>query len=198
VQRVDLSVDAAQLRELLACDPYAHAGRQLPQPPVDAVDHPRVVQRAALQGALKLGAQLEQMPAQPVHGPGPLGDEILAVIEQQADLHRPLVQVRDGELLDPVLDHRAGDRERVDLIGLARLALPLARGTHPLRCHPDDPLAGGQQRLLKAPGDVPDRPFVWLTPNEADLRRTTATQGESHASIKSRRWSSGGDGRHEH
>ncbi len=40
------------------------------------------------------------------------------------------------------------------------------------------------------------RPFVWLTPNEADLRRTIVTRGESHASIKSRRWSSGGGGRH--
>ncbi len=40
------------------------------------------------------------------------------------------------------------------------------------------------------------RPFVWLAPNEADLRRTTVTRGESHASINSRRWSSDGGGRH--
>ncbi len=47
---------------------------------------------------------------------------------------------------------------------------------------------------LLAYHDHVHRPFVWLTPNEADLRRTTLTQGESHASIKSRRRASGGDG----
>ena len=55
------------------------------------------------------------MPAQPVHGPGPLRDQVAAVIEQQPDLHRLLVQERDRELLDPVLDDRARDRQRVDL-----------------------------------------------------------------------------------
>jgi hypothetical protein len=55
------------------------------------------------------------MPPQPVHRPGPLGNKVVAMIEQQPDLHRPLVQVRDRELLDSVLDDRAGDRERVDL-----------------------------------------------------------------------------------
>jgi len=48
------------------------------------------------------------MPPQPVHGAGPLGDEIFAMIEQQTHLHRLLVQIRDRELLDPVL----GDRTR--------------------------------------------------------------------------------------
>jgi hypothetical protein len=41
------------------------------------------------------------------------------MVEQQADLHRLLVQIRDRELLDPVLDGRAGDRERVAFIRLA-------------------------------------------------------------------------------
>ena len=103
------------------------------------------------------------MPPQTVHGPSPLGDEILAVIEQQPDLHRLLVQERDREPLDPILDDRAGDRQRVDLIRLARLALALAGSAHPMRRHAHDPLARGQQRLLKAPRDMPavlDRPHA--------------------------------------
>ena len=91
------------------------------------------------------------MPPQPVHDPGPLGDEIVAVVEQQADLHRRLVQIGDRELLDPVLNDRTRDRQRIDLIGLARLALPLAGSSHPVRSDPDDPLARRQERLLKPP-----------------------------------------------
>ena len=83
------------------------------------------------------------MPPQAVHGAGPVGDEIVAVIEQQSDLHRLRVQIRDWKLLDPVLDDRASDRERVDLVRLARLTLPLARGAHLVRRYPDDPLARG-------------------------------------------------------
>ena len=116
VQRVDLAAQAAQLGDLLARDAHARAGLELAQPAVDAVKHARFVERAALQRALQLGAQLEQVPPQPVDGAGPLGDEIVAVIGDQPDLHRPLVQVRAGEVLDPVLDDRAGDRERVDLV----------------------------------------------------------------------------------
>ena len=103
------------------------------------------------------------MPPQPVHSAGAFGDQILAMIEQQADLHRLLVQIRDREPLDAVLDDRAGDRQRVDLIGLARLALPLPRGTHPVRRHPHDPLARRKQRLLepaRARPAVLDRPHA--------------------------------------
>jgi hypothetical protein len=35
----------------------------------------------------------------------------------------------------------ARDRQRIDLIGLARLALALAQGTHPMRSDHHDPLA---------------------------------------------------------
>src|SRR5450755_1930114 len=41
------------------------------------------------------------------------------------------------------------------------------------------------------------RPFVWLTTDEADLRRTNVTRGGCHAPIRSRRRSSGGGGRQE-
>ena len=64
------------------------------------------------------------MPAQPVLHAGALGDEVLAVIRQQPDLHRLLIQMRGRETLDAVFDDGACDRERVDLIGLAGPALP--------------------------------------------------------------------------
>jgi hypothetical protein len=115
LELADLSVQAADLGDLLAGDPGSRAGRQLAQRAVDPVKHARLVERPAFDRALELGAQLKQMPAQPVHGAGPLGDQILAVIRQHADLHRPLVQIRDREPLDTVLDDRPGDRERVDL-----------------------------------------------------------------------------------
>ena len=63
------------------------------------------------------------MPPQPVLDAGALADEILAVVEQQPDPHRPLVEVRGREGLHAVLDDRARDRLRVNLIGLAALAL---------------------------------------------------------------------------
>ena len=62
----------------------------------------------------------------------------------------------------PVLDDRASDRERVDLIGLTRPALPFAGSAHPMRRDAHDPLACCQQRLLEAIRDGPavlDRPY---------------------------------------
>ena len=162
---LDSAVEAAQIRDLLTRDPDPGTGGQLAQLPVDAVKRPRLVERFALQRGLELGAQLEQVPAQPVHRAGALGDEIVAVLEQQPDLHRPLVQVRDREPLDTVLDDRSGDGERVDLVRLAWLALALARCAHPVRRHPDNPLARRQQRLLKPArtrAAVLDRPHPLL------------------------------------
>lgn len=73
------------------------------------------------------------------------------MIGQQADLHRVLVEVRRREGIDAVFDDRPGDRERVDLIGLAGLALSSTRRAHSVRRNADDALAGRDQRLFKAP-----------------------------------------------
>ena len=54
---------------------------------------------------------------------------------------RLLVQIRDREPLDSILDDRSRNRKRVDLVELARLALALAGGAHPMRRDPHDPLA---------------------------------------------------------
>jgi hypothetical protein len=91
LEPIDLAVEAAQTRDLVAGDPHARVGGQLAQPAVDAVEHARVVERAALERALKLRAQLEELPPQPIDRACSLGDELSAVIEPKADLHRPLV-----------------------------------------------------------------------------------------------------------
>ena len=70
----------------------------------------------------------------------------------------------------------------------------------PAPAHPARSFVDRRERVRALVRARPDHdhmtvPFVWLTPNEADLRRTTVTQGESHASIKSRRRSSDGGGR---
>jgi hypothetical protein len=56
------------------------------------------------------------MPAQSVLHSRALGDEVLAVIRQQTDLRRRRIEVGGGEALHAVLDHRPGDRQRVDLV----------------------------------------------------------------------------------
>jgi hypothetical protein len=57
LELIDLAVEAAQMRGLVAGDPHARVGGQLSQPSVDAVAHARVVECAALERALELRAQ---------------------------------------------------------------------------------------------------------------------------------------------
>jgi hypothetical protein len=101
------------------------------------------------------------MPAQPVLHARALSNEMLAMIAKQADLHCRPIQIRGRESLDAVLDDCSGDRQRVDLIGLARLTLTAPRSAHHLRWNPDDALTRRDQRLLQATRDMPavlDRP----------------------------------------
>jgi hypothetical protein len=72
----------------------------------------------------------------------PLVDERVAVIAEQPDLDSVLVQERGREPLNAVSKHRAGDRSRVDLIGLPRLAFAVAWDTHQLRGHMQHSLTG--------------------------------------------------------
>ena len=94
----------------------------------------------------------------------------------------------------PLLIQATRPPHRGQMPGIVRLDLPAA-------ADPAGALIARRQRVRALSRVRPDhdhvpRPLVWLTPNEADLRRTTVTQGESHASIKSRRRSSDGGGRH--
>ena len=62
------------------------------------------------------------MPAQPLLIAGAGGDQILAMVDQQANIERRTVQVRSRELVDPFLERGARDAERVDRVRLAALA----------------------------------------------------------------------------
>jgi hypothetical protein len=112
--------DAAQL---VARDPDSRGLRQLRQSPGDALDPALAVQRPGRELGLQVGVKLDQVPAQPVLMAGALGDEIVAVIGQQPDLERGLVQERHRQLLNALLDRRSGDCDRIDLIRLARRPL---------------------------------------------------------------------------
>jgi hypothetical protein len=95
------------------------------------------------------------MPAQPVLCARALANEILAVIAKEPDLHCLVIQIRGRETLNAVPDDGSGDRESVDLIGLARLTLPTPRSTHHPWGHADDALTRSDQSLLEAARDMP-------------------------------------------
>jgi hypothetical protein len=96
-----------------------------------------------------------EIPAQPVGEAVDLRDLVFAVIAEQPDLHRVLVEVGAGKLLDPLLEYCPRDCPRVDLIGLAGLALSATRLAHQPRRDPHDALPGGHEAALEVVGDVP-------------------------------------------
>src|SRR5665213_3778522 len=77
------------------------------------------------------------------------------MIEQQLDLHRPLVQVRGGEGLYSLSECGSGDRARVDRVGLPTRSLLPAFSGGQVRRDPDDALSGGYEEPLEGAGQVP-------------------------------------------
>jgi hypothetical protein len=84
--------------------------------------------------ALELRVEDNEVPAQPVDQPRALGDQDLAMVAQQPYLDGLLVEDGGREPLDALAQHGPGDRPRVDLVGLPRLAFSTARCAHQLRC----------------------------------------------------------------
>src|SRR4051794_29605987 len=77
---------------------------------------------------LKLGRELVQMPADPALDAGSLGDEVVAMVDEEPHLARGPVELRGRQVrFEP---SRAGDRERVQGIGLAGLAGAAANAGH--------------------------------------------------------------------
>ena len=82
-ERVDLAGQLTDAGDELARDAHAHAGAAASAELMgDAVELARAVQRALGQAGLKLGTELDQMPAQPVLRACALGHEVVAVIGQ--------------------------------------------------------------------------------------------------------------------
>ena len=100
---------------------------------------------------LKARLDVVKVPAKPLDGSGPLADEILAVVEQEPDLARLVVEVGDRQV--GFAKRRPGDRQGIDRIGLAELALRAARTGHQLR-RDAIPRSAGDQLALEATADV--------------------------------------------
>jgi hypothetical protein len=101
-----------------------------------------------------------QVPAQPVDAARPLVDQVLPVVDQQAQLPRRAVQPGDRKVLR-VAEPGPGHRQGVDRVGLAVAAGCVPGVRHQLGRHPHDPLAGGERIGLQPARQVPtvlDRP----------------------------------------
>ena len=128
LERLGFPCEHRDALDLLASDTDPRGLWQRPEPAGDALQLAGVVELARVDLGLELGVEDDEVPAQPVDQPGALGDEDLAVVAQQPDLDSLLVEEGSGESLDSLAQHRAGDRSRVDLIGLPDLAFAAARG----------------------------------------------------------------------
>jgi hypothetical protein len=84
--------------------------------------------------------ELMEVPAQPVDDPGPLGDQVVAVVDQQPELAGGPVQLGGGQLGLPL--RRPGHGKRVDRVGLAVGPGGGAGVGHELGRDPHDLLAG--------------------------------------------------------
>ncbi len=127
-------------------------------------------------GCFKVRIEDDQVKPQPVLHAGSLGNELLAVVVQQTNLHRRLVEERSGESLDAFPEDRAGDGESVDRIGLPGLPLSFAALSGDPRRDPDDVLSGGDQRLLKAPGHVRQSSIAHTTGSPSSLPNRSASR----------------------
>ena len=128
-QRRDLGAQGALLEGDLS-DPLQDQFRdanpgavwQTTEPAGDAFTDLRVVQAGRGEPGLQVGRELHEVPTQPVRQTTAFGDDLVAVVVEGPDFERLLVQVRDRERVDPFSECGAGDRGRVDRIGLPRLA----------------------------------------------------------------------------
>ena len=75
--------------------------------PSEAIQPDPTIQTPGGQRGFQVAVELDEMPAQPVLMPGALGDEIGAVIDQQPNLHRRLVQPSYTQKLWTVLKKKA-------------------------------------------------------------------------------------------
>src|SRR5918995_3500229 len=105
------------------------------------------------------------MPADPALDAGSLADEVVAMVDQQPHLARRAAESGGGQIR--FAPRRAGDRERVDRVGLAGLTGAATDAGHHLRRYPNDPLAGahevGLQRAREMPAILQRPAAAWAT-----------------------------------
>nr|WP_222109302.1 hypothetical protein [Streptomyces cupreus] len=88
-----------------------------------------------------------QVPAQPVDHAGAFGDQVVAVVHQQAHVPARVVEVRGGQVRFPQC--RSGCGQSVDGVGLAVGAGGGAAVGHELGRDAHDPFAGGGEVSLE-------------------------------------------------
>src|SRR4029453_3892326 len=145
--------ELADALELVASDSDARGLLGALQSPGEALLPARAGEDA--QRDLELGPEVVQLPAQIVDQRGALLDEPFAVIDEQPDIELAPSDLRDRQRLDARADRRAGDRDRVDAIRLARLAGAVSRAGHQLRRDTHDAFAAREQEPLQRPRDMP-------------------------------------------
>ena len=129
----------------------------------DALADLRVVKAGRREIGFKVRCELPEVPTQPVREAAAFGHDLVAVVVEDADLERLLVQVRDRERVDPFSERGARDRGRVDRIGLPRLAYCPPGGLGQPRRDADDSVTAGEKPALQPAGHVPavlDRPHA--------------------------------------
>jgi hypothetical protein len=174
ISRSSASIDTRQLvqvAQLVARDPDACALLGACQAPRDPGVPLRVEQAAA--GDLQLGPEVMQMPQHGAVERHPRADQALPMIDQQSQVQLRTGQLRGRKRLDALGDRRAGDRQRVDTVGLAALAAGAPSPGHQLRRNAHDAFAVFDQKPLKRSRDVAavlKRPHAFLAQPAAPLQ----------------------------
>jgi hypothetical protein len=113
-ESAELGFQARALARELARHPHPRLLVQPGEPPADALQPAQPVQRPGRD--VQLRDQIVQVPAQSVLHARALADQVLAVVEQQLDLKRPLVELGAGQTVDALPERGAGDRLGVDRV----------------------------------------------------------------------------------
>ncbi len=99
------------------------------------------------------------------------------MVAEALQLKRCPAEAGGGQRRGVLLDRCPGDRDRVDLIGLAAAALGAAAPAHQLRRDADDALATVDQEALEAPE-------TWRQSSSAQIRSQSSERPQSSSSRK--------------
>ena len=145
VEGEDGAGEAAAAADELAADPHLHRLFLPCEPTAAAVEPDRPVERARRHRQRRL--EVVEMPAQPLLDARALLNEILAVVDEEADLPLAAVQARGRQR--GLTQCCPRDREGVDRIRLAVRTSAPSCARHQLGRHAHDPLARREQQALE-------------------------------------------------
>jgi hypothetical protein len=96
LEPVCLACQLAAVTDEFAGDAHLHRLLAAGQAPTEPLEHLQGAERAPRR--LELGVDLVQVPAQPVLDPGPLADQVLAVVDEQPQLPASALELRGGQV----------------------------------------------------------------------------------------------------